>query len=123
MTKAQRIFENTYLINCTIIIILSLWEFLKLLDTNKVSSEGATVKGVAGRIFTDKSTGASLFLPAVGCRYNDNGTLRGAGSIGYYWSSTQGYSSFAYYLSFSGGPAVSYSDFRTLGFSVRCVAE
>ena len=45
------------------------------------------LNGVNGRRFTSKINGNSIFLPAAGCR--NYGGLRGAGSIGDYWSSTQ----------------------------------
>ena len=44
-----------------------------------------TRNGVEGRLFT-AANGNSLFLPAARCRYG--GSLYGAGSSGYYWSSS-----------------------------------
>jgi len=73
-------------------------EVKKLLDKDKVNHKWTTVNGVKGRRFTDKATGNSIFLPAVGCRYSDGtldeGYLRGDGTPsglkdGYYWSGTQ----------------------------------
>lgn len=44
-----------------------------------------TRNGVNGRLFTSNN-GNSLFLPAAGYRFLSS--LRGAGSYGYYWSSS-----------------------------------
>ena len=44
-----------------------------------------TQNGVNGRLFTS-TNGNSIFLPAAGCR--NGSSLSGAGSIGYYWSSS-----------------------------------
>ena len=55
----------------------------------------------------------------------NSGSLRYAGNLGYYWSSTA-YSStsYAYYLGFtSGGVNPSYFSFRYYGQSVRCLAK
>ena len=101
----------------------TLEEIKKLLTTDKVSSEWTTRNGITGMSFTDKTTGNSLFLPAVGYRLGSDGTLGNAGSSGYYWSSTQLGSDNAYILYFSSGSADWYFDNRNNGFSVRSVAE
>ena len=75
-------------------------EIEKLLDTNKVANEWTTVNGVKGSKFTDKITGESLFLPAVGYRTYSYGALIGEDSEGLYWSSTQSGSDNAYHLWF-----------------------
>jgi len=101
-------------------------EIDKLLDTDKVSNEWTTVNGVNGRKFTDKATGNSIFLPAAGCRHNNDGTLLGnVGSYGYYWSSTQYYDNYAGHLNFYSGGAnrSNYYYSRSRGLSVRPVAE
>ncbi|GHT31256.1 hypothetical protein FACS189434_00700 [Bacteroidia bacterium] len=98
-------------------------ELKTLFDTEKVTNEWTTQNGVGGRLFTDKTTNNSLFLPAAGGRGNSDGTLFYAGSSGYYWSSTQYGSNNAYALFFfSGGAGWSYCS-RSYGFSVRAVAE
>ncbi|MDR0874359.1 MAG: fibrobacter succinogenes major paralogous domain-containing protein [Prevotellaceae bacterium] len=94
-----------------------------LLDTEKVTNEWTTQNGVSGRLFTDKTTGNSLFLPAAGRRYANGGTLNYAGSYGYYWSSTQYVSNYAYFLSFYSGYADWGGNYRRSGLSVRAVAE
>ncbi|MDR0232081.1 MAG: fibrobacter succinogenes major paralogous domain-containing protein [Dysgonamonadaceae bacterium] len=81
-------------------------EISSLLDTENVTNEWVTQKGVTGSRFTDKATGNSIFLPAAGWRYHNVGTFIYAGMSGNYWSS----STFdfddpdivdAYYLGFS----------------------
>lgn len=57
---------------------------MELLDN--CSSVWTTENGASGRRFTGPS-GGSIFLPAAGSRLL--GDLRDAGSVGYYWSSTQ----------------------------------
>ena len=47
-------------------------------------NQWTTRNGVAGRLFTSKKNGKTLFLPVAGNRYDGN--LSGAGSRGYYWS-------------------------------------
>ena len=74
-----------------------------------------------GYIFT--SGGNSLFLPAAGFRYGNDGTINYVGTRGYYWSSTEYSSSRSYGLLFVSGSAYLYDVTKTYGFSVRCVAE
>ena len=97
----------------------------KLLDETKVENEWVT-EPVAGQLFTDKATGASLFLPAAGYRLTFDGTLFYAGMLGNYWSSTVYGTYTACYLKFyNGWLGGTYwdNDYRAFGFSVRCVAE
>ena len=97
-----------------------------LLNTTYVTNEWTdnyNGTGVSGRIFTDKNNGNSIFLPAVGYRSNGSGALGNAGGYGYYWSSTQGDSSYAYYL-FFGSSGAGWGNYdRKDGQSVRPVAE
>jgi uncharacterized protein (TIGR02145 family) len=65
-----------------------------------------------------------LTLPAAGFRNDTDGWLSFRGSYGVYCSSTE-VDSYAYYLQFYSSyvnPAISY-DVRTLGYSLRCIAE
>jgi len=63
-----------------------------------------------------------IFLPAVGDRVYNNGSLGGQGSYGYYWCSTQYDATLGYSLSFgSGSSAPSYGSSEAGGYSVRCV--
>ena len=86
----------------------------------KCTSVWTMVNGVYGRKFTGPN-GNSIFLPAAGGRWGVE--LYGAGSYGYYWSSTlieddvYGLSD-AYGLNF-GSARVNY--YRYLGFTVRPV--
>ena len=58
---------------------------------NNCSWTWTTLNGVSGyRVTSNKSgyTDRSIFLPAVGCRYDTNLYLYDVGSDGYYWSSS-----------------------------------
>ena len=98
-------------------------EIQSLANTTKVSSIWTTQNGVNGQKFTDKTNGNSIFLPASGFRYYDDGPLYGAGSDGYYWGSTAYGASGAYYLYFGSGDAAWGYDGRASGFTVRSVSE
>jgi hypothetical protein len=93
-------------------------EFQEL--NNNCDSEWTDEDGVAGRRFTSRINGNSIFLPASGSR---SGTgLNGRGSNGYYWSASLYSQTLGYNLYFDStgvGPA-NYSD-RFYGFSVRAV--
>ena len=76
--------------------------------------------GVAGRIFTSKTNGNSIFLPASGCC--DGSSVGGLG-FGYYWSAS-GYSSRrAWLLDFGSEDIGTYDYYRFFGFPVRGVCE
>lgn len=50
-----------------------------------------TLNGVHGFLFTSKTNGNTLFLPAAGGYYNSNNTVggySGSGQFGYYWTSS-----------------------------------
>jgi len=106
-------------------------ELQSLIDKKKVTSEWATINGINGRRFTDKTSGNSIFLPAAGYRDISNGTLSHKGTDGNYWSSTDYkcanifyYAVCAHCLFFgSGGEFTNYQYVDTLGFSARLVAE
>ena len=77
--------------------------------------------GVAGKVFTSKVNGNSVFFPAAG--YCDSSYVDGVGSYGYYWSASWYSSSNAWYLDFgSGVQGLDYYD-RYCGQSVRGVCE
>ncbi|MDR3093757.1 MAG: Ig-like domain-containing protein, partial [Bacteroidales bacterium] len=107
--------------------IPTLEEQQTLLDTDNVESQWVT-GSLKGWLFTDKTSGASLFLPAAGYRYYDDGRLYNAGTSGYYWSSTANsaynnvYYHYLHFDSSSGADCLS-TRYRTNGFPVRCVAE
>lgn len=95
-------------------------EFQELYDN--CTSVWTTMNGVAGRLFTSRVNGNTLFFPAAG--YFSGLSLNGRGSRGYYWSS--GYYSdsnarFFYFDSSSVSPQDRSE--RRDGFSVRPVRE
>ena len=96
----------------------------KLLDASKVRAEWTSENGVPGEKFTDKATGNSIFLPAVGARKNSNNP-EGAGTEGNCWSSSEsGMSALASGFNFNNdvNPTVSQSHRRS-ALSVRPVAD
>ena len=93
-------------------------EFQEL--NNNCDSEWTDEDGVAGRRFTSRINGNSIFFPASGCR--DGASLYDRGASGYYWSSSLLSQTGGYYLGFNSSgvdPANVSSRFR--GFSVRAV--
>ena len=93
-------------------------EFQEL--NSNCDSEWTDEDGVAGRRFTSRINGNSIFFPASG--YYDGTSLNGRGSYGYYWSSSYGSATHAYYLGFNSSdvnPAI--NDYRRYGFSARAV--
>ena len=93
-------------------------EFQEL--NSNCDSEWTDEDGVAGRRFTSRINGNSIFFPASG---NYSGTsLNNRGSYGYYWSSSYNSATIAYSLDFGSsyvGPASSYG--RRYGFTARAV--
>ena len=81
-----------------------------------------TQNGMNGMLFGHGSN--TIFLPAAGYRNGNDGTLGNVGTNGYYWSSTEDSSNYAYNLGFSSGNAPEVSRYnKRFGYSVRCVAE
>ena len=96
----------------------------KLLDASKVKAEWTMEEDVYGEKFTDKATGNSIFLPAVGVR-KSNDSSEGADTEGYYWSSSEsGMEFLATGLNFNNdvNPTI-YSGHRKSAFSIRPVAD
>ncbi|MFN5235704.1 MAG: hypothetical protein ACK5FV_00885 [Bacteroidota bacterium] len=96
------------------------WEGVVANNTNThvgSFSNSATNYG-AGKKFGDQ-----LMLPAAGLRNSGNGELGYRGSNGVYWSSTERLFSSAWNLDFSSSSAVTSFNDRTLGASVRCIAQ
>ena len=90
---------------------------------DKCTSEWTTENGVNGRRFTGPN-GSSIFLPAAGHRWRDD--LYGAGSFGFYRSSTlyESYADYAWYLDFYSGYVNTYDNYdRYYGHSVRPVVQ
>lgn len=87
---------------------------------NNCDSEWTDENGVAGRRWTSRINGNSVFFPASG--HYGGTTLYSRGSIGLYWSSSYISESSACHLYFySGGVNPAYGSSRRLGFSVRAV--
>ncbi|MCT4315446.1 hypothetical protein HZP15_09865 [Elizabethkingia anophelis] len=72
--------------------------------------------------FRSPSNQRTLMLPAAGYRYNADGTLYDRGFGGLYWGSSEATSN-ALSLTFVSSSVFVRSNFRTNGFSVRCIAE
>ncbi len=94
---------------------------MTLLETDKVASVWTTQGAIDGRRFTDKITGASIFLPASGYRGNYDGSSYSVGSIGNYWSSSSYSSNNAWFLFFTSNQALVSDNLLSFGKSVRCV--
>jgi len=103
------------------------WE--AVFDTNIIENVGTwtdspTYYGSGKRIRKTTYDTGGLFLPAAGGRYQGNGSLVYRGSKGFYWSSTEVQSIYqARNLEFAVGGKIMNSTLRTIGMSVRCVAE
>ena len=70
------------------------------------------------------SPDATVYFPASGFRSRDDGSLRGVGRDGYYWSAVPYNTSSGCYLYFGQWRVIpQYSDYRSYGFSVRPVSE
>ncbi len=81
-----------------------------------------TQNGVNGGLFTSKTNGNSIFLPATG--YRDGSGVSGVGSYGNFWSSSVSKNGSAYYLDIlSDNAYVCYYDRRKYGHSVRLVKD
>ena len=93
-------------------------ELQSLIDAG---SEWITENWVTGRIFGSGNN--TLFLPAAGSRGSTSGTLSNRATFGYYWSNQENGSADALLLYFNSASANMGSNYRSFGFSVRCVAE
>ena len=83
-------------------------------------SEWTDEDGVAGRRFTSRINGNSIFFPASGDRYGTS--LYDRGSYGYYWSASLRSAADGYDLLFgSEGVSPASNNLRFGGFSVRAV--
>ena len=82
-----------------------------------------TQNGVNGGLFTSKKNGASIFIPAVGFRYNAN--LYKQDSYGFAWGSSVNPSNSynAHILYFSSGTPGWGNNSRDFGYPVRPVSE
>jgi len=93
-------------------------EFQEL--NSNCDSEWIDEDGVAGRRFTSRINGNSIFFPASGHYYGTS--LINRGSYGYYWSSSYMSETRAYSLNFdSGGVGPANDNGRRCGFTARAV--
>jgi uncharacterized protein (TIGR02145 family) len=92
-------------------------EWTQIYANNSVENTG---KGLR---FKPDGTNTSVFLPAAGYRNRITGVLANVGASGNYWSSAaSGTNALSLYFNATTvSPANSNN--RSLGFSVRCVAE
>ena len=94
--------------------------------TQNYSSWAINSVGHNGYLFSGSSTYSEslsrLYLPAAGCRSNEDGTTGERGDYDYYWSSRP-HSFYAYYIFFNSSKVGSYTYSRAYGYSVRCVQE
>jgi len=82
-----------------------------------------TQNGVVGCRFGSGSN--TIFLPAAGERYFNDGDIRNKDSYGSYWSSTRVsgyYTAYYFYFAQLNAGSNSYGN-TTYGYSIRCVAE
>ncbi|MBQ0118168.1 MAG: hypothetical protein KBS42_00140, partial [Bacteroidales bacterium] len=101
-------------------------EMDELLDGSKCAKEWTTLNNVNGYKFTSLVSGYennSIFLPAAG--YYNGSSRAGAGSIGFYWSSSlyDDYSGSAYRLYFNSSSVVWGNFYRSYGLPVRPVCK
>ena len=93
-------------------------EFQEL--NSNCDSEWTDEDGVAGRRFTSRINGNSIFFPASG--YYNGASLYNRGSYGYYWSSSYSSAANAYILDFgSSSVSPANSNGRRRGFTARAV--
>ena len=93
-------------------------EFQEL--NNNCDSEWTDEDGVAGRRFTSRRNGNSIFFPASG--YYNGTSLFHRGSYGYYWSASLYSATLAYDLNFyASGVNPANSSSRRYGFTARAV--
>ena len=77
--------------------------------------------GVAGRVFTSKTNGNSVFFPAAGLCFESS--VLNVGSYGDYWSASWGSPSGAWFVGFYSGDQYVYGSYRFYGQSVRGVCK
>ena len=95
-------------------------EYQELIDnTTQTWTDDYNGTGVAGRLYTSRVNGKSVFFPAAGhCDYS---SMYRVGSDGDYWSASWRSSSSAWLLYFGSGSQTLDKDYRYYGFSVRGV--
>ena len=97
-------------------------EYQELIDNcDAVWTDDYNGTGVAGKVFTSKVNGNSVFFPAAG--YCDHSCVFIVGSYGDYWSASWDSPLYAWILYFGSGSQGLDYDSRYYGFSVRGVCE
>ena len=77
-----------------------------------------------GMLFGSGISSPATWYPASGCRNNNDGSLGGVGSSGYYWSVTPyGYYAYHLYFYYNGDVYPTNCSLRAYGQSVRCLQE
>jgi hypothetical protein len=76
-----------------------------------------------GVLYTNPDSGASMFLPAGGYRYDSDGTLNYYENGGFYWSSSSSNSNTSWALHIQSDVAFQKLNYYSYGFAVRCVKE
>jgi uncharacterized protein (TIGR02145 family) len=95
------------------------WDYLR--QNNTKTNAGSWTNSSTG--WAGSKFGEGLYLPAAGYRHVNGGTLSHRGSGGIYRSTRKLGTSYAYYLYFtSSGRYMSYN-YRTIGYSERCIVE
>jgi uncharacterized protein (TIGR02145 family) len=95
------------------------------------AAAGARGNVVAGRFYGPNHATCSfaaggnmdgcVFLPAVGIRVTSSGALNNQGTDGYYWASTQYFTTYGYIWPFGSGLSYWYGFSKAYGLSLRCV--
>lgn len=100
-------------------------ELESLLDGLSVTRTWTTQNGVKGRKFTDRASGASIFLPAPGSRNYQNGELEQTETAGEYWINyySQRDSKLTYFGSYDYIANWFTTGTAAIGLSIRPVAE
>ena len=99
-------------------------EQTSLCDTTNVTNEWTTLNSVEGRRFTDKVSGATIFLPIVGRRFYSNGVLSSEPiEVGYYWSNSSYSVDLAWGVHFANDITAEGNFQRAGGYSIRCVRQ
>jgi len=87
------------------------------------STEWTNVDASGGWADWDDPWDSELKLHAAGAIYGGGGSLFNRGSEGYYWSSTQNAVNTAWYLGFHSITCYINSNFKSVGFTLRCIKE
>ena len=99
-------------------------ELSSLFDTEKVDNEWVNENAMVGRKFIDKTSGNSIFLPAVGCREYANVTNT---NVGYYWYSDPELAFSASYLKiysyYYNDTGIWFDPYNGEAFNIRSVVE